>query len=145
MNDMLSGEVNLSAFRGVAFCGGFSYADTNGSAKGWAGVIKFHPILMKQFNAFYARADTFSLGVCNGCQLMSLLGWVPCFPDVSVVTSAPLSAAATTTALASEHQVRFMKNALGRFECRWSAVRVLPSPSALLRDMVGSVLGTNKK
>ena len=57
--------------------GGFSYADVLESAKGWAGTIRFSASLQQQFQAFYSRPDTFSLGVCNGCQLMALLGWVP--------------------------------------------------------------------
>ncbi len=57
--------------------GGFSYADVLDSAKGWAGVIRFNEGLREQFQAFYERPDTFSLGVCNGCQLFALLGWVP--------------------------------------------------------------------
>lgn len=62
---------------GIVFVGGFSYADVMDSAKGWAGTIRFNDRLWRQFQAFYARPDTFSLGVCNGCQLMALLGWVP--------------------------------------------------------------------
>lgn len=57
--------------------GGFSYADVMESAKGWAGTIRFSDSLRTQFQAFYARQNTFSLGICNGCQLMALLGWVP--------------------------------------------------------------------
>ena len=62
---------------GVVFVGGFSYADVLDSAKGWAGTIRFSDSLRQQFQAFYSRPDTFSLGICNGCQLMALLGWVP--------------------------------------------------------------------
>lgn len=62
---------------GIVFVGGFSYADVMESAKGWAGTIRFSDSLRQQFEAFYARPDTFSLGICNGCQLMALLGWVP--------------------------------------------------------------------
>ena len=68
-------QCNLSA--GIVFVGGFSYADVLESAKGWAGTIRFSASLQQQFQAFYSRPDTFSLGVCNGCQLMALLGWVP--------------------------------------------------------------------
>ena len=87
VRDLLSGAVRLDAtdpddatkglFRGVVFVGGFSYADTLDSAKGWAGTILFNDDLWGQFRAFYNREDTFSLGVCNGCQLMALLGWIP--------------------------------------------------------------------
>ena len=77
MTDLLGGNIGLERFRGIFFVGGFSYADTLDSAKGWAGSIRFNPRLKAQFDAFRARSDTFSLGVCNGCQLMALLGWVP--------------------------------------------------------------------
>ncbi|GAG16575.1 unnamed protein product, partial [marine sediment metagenome] len=77
MTDLLAGRIRLDAFRGAVFVGGFSYADVLDSAKGWAGVIRFHDEIAAQFDGFYSRADTFSLGVCNGCQLSALLGWVP--------------------------------------------------------------------
>jgi phosphoribosylformylglycinamidine synthase len=77
MSDLLSGTATLDEFQGIVFVGGFSYADTLDSAKGWASAIRFSEMLLPQFEAFYARKDTFSLGVCNGCQLMALLGWVP--------------------------------------------------------------------
>ncbi|MCJ7665740.1 MAG: phosphoribosylformylglycinamidine synthase, partial [Actinobacteria bacterium] len=77
MTDLLSGIATLDDFRGAVFVGGFSYADVLDSAKGWAGTIRFNPGLKGMFDRFYGRPDTFSLGVCNGCQLMALLGWVP--------------------------------------------------------------------
>ena len=73
MSDLLSGAATLDAFRGIVFVGGFSYADTLDSAKGWASAIRFSETVLPQFEAFYSRGDTFSLGVCNGCQLMALL------------------------------------------------------------------------
>lgn len=66
----------MDIFRGLIFPGGFSYADVLGSARGWAATMKFNPSLMEQLKRFKARNDTFSLGVCNGCQLLALLGWV---------------------------------------------------------------------
>ena len=79
--DLVAGRAKLDAsFRGVAFPGGFSYADVLDSGKGWAGTIRFNAAVLEQFTAFYARPDTFSLGVCNGCQLAALLGWVPFGP-----------------------------------------------------------------
>ena len=70
MADLESAAVSLSAFQGVAFAGGFSYADVMDSAKGWAGKIRMNPALLAEFTAFYQRKNTFSLGICNGCQLM---------------------------------------------------------------------------
>ena len=86
VRDLLLGAVRLDdvsevtgkpIFRGLVFVGGFSYADTLDSAKGWAGTILFNDDIWSQFKNFYNRDDTFSLGVCNGCQLMALLGWIP--------------------------------------------------------------------
>ena len=123
MTDLLEGNVNLEEFRGVVFVGGFSYADVLDSAKGWAGVIRFNKKIWQQFQSFYNRPDTFSLGVCNGCQLMALLGWVPWqgIPD--------------------NIQPRFIHNRSGRFESRFVSLRILESPSVMLHGMENSVLG----
>ena len=123
MSDLLSGSVRLSSFRGVAFVGGFSYADVLDSAKGWAGVIRFNPGLWDQFERFYHRPDSFSLGVCNGCQLMALLGWIP------------------WRGIETSIQPRFVRNRSGRFESRFSTVRIQESPAVMLQGMAGSVLG----
>lgn len=76
MQDLLTRKTTLDQYRGVIFPGGFSYADTLGSAKGWAASIMYSKQLAPQFLKFKNRSDTFSLGVCNGCQLMSLIGWI---------------------------------------------------------------------
>lgn len=123
MTDLLEGRAKLNQFRGIAFVGGFSYADVLDSAKGWAGVVRFNPSLKKQFNKFYERPDTFSFGVCNGCQAMALLGWVP------------------FKGLSDEEQPRFIRNVSGRFESRWTSVIIQPSPSIMLQGMENSVLG----
>ncbi|UCD46407.1 MAG: phosphoribosylformylglycinamidine synthase [Deltaproteobacteria bacterium] len=123
MTDFLEGTVDLERFRGMAFVGGFSYADVLDSAKGWAGVIRFNKGIFEQFQRFYHRADTFSLGVCNGCQLMALLGWVP------------------WAGIEDRYQPRFIHNLSGRFESRFSTVRIFPSPSIMLEGMAGSTLG----
>ncbi|MEW6675306.1 MAG: phosphoribosylformylglycinamidine synthase [Nitrospirota bacterium] len=123
MTDFLKEKIDLNDFRGVAFVGGFSYADVLDSAKGWAGVIRFNKKVWEQFQSFYNQPDTFSLGVCNGCQLMALLGWVPWqgIPD--------------------KLQPRFIQNVSGRFESRFLTVKILPSPAIMLKGMEGSVLG----
>lgn len=69
-------NLTLDAFRGLIFPGGFSYADVLGSAKGWAATMKYNSKIDEQLKRFKTRNDTFSLGVCNGCQLLALLGWV---------------------------------------------------------------------
>ncbi len=123
MTDLLENRISLEDFRGAVFVGGFSYADVLDSAKGWAGVIRYNKKLWKEFQIFYNRPDTFSLGVCNGCQLMAFLGWVPYqgIPD--------------------RFQPRFIHNSSGRFESRFSTVKILKSPAIMLHGMENSVLG----
>ena len=129
MSDLIAGRASLSDFRGVVFVGGFSYADVLDSAKGWAGTIRFSEALCDQFDAFYSRPDTFSLGVCNGCQLEALLGWVG-------------NPEAGAPRLSDERQPRFVHNDSGRFECRYVGVGVEDgSPSVLLEGMGGATLG----
>ncbi len=123
MTDLLSGRITLDRFRGVALVGGFSYADVMDSAKGWAGAIRFNKNLSEQFDAFYRRPDTFSIGVCNGCQLMALLGWIP------------------WRGISDERQPRFIHNLSGRFESRFVTVRIEKSPAIMLKGMEDSVLG----
>jgi phosphoribosylformylglycinamidine synthase len=123
MTDLLAGRVTLDPFRGVAFVGGFSYADVLDSAKGWAATIRFNNKLWDQFERFYHRPDTFSLGVCNGCQLMALLGWVP------------------WRGIEDHLQPRFIHNRSGRFESRFSTVSILRSPAVMFKGMEGSTLG----
>lgn len=123
MSDLLEDKINLDNFQMIIFAGGFSYMDVFDSAKGWAGAILFNDKLKKMFDDFYKRPDTLSLGVCNGCQLEALLGWVP------------------QMGLTSEKQPRFIHNISGKFESRWTQVEILPSPSVLLSGMEGSKLG----
>ncbi|MFC1827164.1 phosphoribosylformylglycinamidine synthase, partial [Thermodesulfobacteriota bacterium] len=123
MTDLLEGRITLDGFRGLAAVGGFSYADVPESAKGWAATILFNERLKKMFDAFYARPDTFSLGICNGCQLFGLLGWVP------------------WQGIDPEKQPRFVRNVSGRFESRWSTVKVLKSKAIMLKDMEDLVFG----
>lgn len=123
MTDLLEGKVSLDDFRGVVAVGGFSYADVPASAKGWAATIRFNPLSKEMFQRFYNRDDTFSLGVCNGCQLFALLGIVP------------------WSGIADEDQPRLAHNNSGRFESRWSMVEIIGSPSIMLSGMEGSVLG----
>ncbi|GAB4405545.1 MAG: phosphoribosylformylglycinamidine synthase [Thermodesulfovibrionales bacterium] len=123
MTDLLKGDISLDDFKGIAFVGGFSYADVLDSAKGWAGVIRFNKRIYEQFERFYSRDDTFSLGVCNGCQLMALLGGVP------------------WKGIEDRFQPRFIQNRSGRFESRFVTVKILPGPSIMLKGMEGSTLG----
>ncbi len=123
MSDLLAGTVTLDDFRGLAAVGGFSYADVPESAKGWAATILFNPRLKKMFEDFYRRPDTFTLGICNGCQLFGLLGWVP------------------ELGLPAERQPHFVRNVSGRFESRWSTVRVQQSKAMMLAGMEGLIFG----
>lgn len=124
MSDLVEGRAKLDErFRGVIFPGGFSFGDVLDSGKGWAAVIRFNGALREQFERFRARPDAFSLGVCNGCQLMALLAWVPGLEATE------------------EQQPRFIRNRSGRFESRWVTVKVLDSPAIMLSGMTGSTLG----
>ncbi len=123
MTDLLAGRINLEQFRGLAAVGGFSYADVPESAKGWAATILFNDKIRAMFDTFYNREDTFSLGVCNGCQLFGLIGWVP------------------WQGIDADRQPRFVRNRSGRFESRWVTVKVLPSNSIMLQGMEDLVFG----
>jgi len=128
MSDLLAGRANLSEFRGIVFVGGFSYADVLDSAKGWSGGIRYNASLKQQFQDFYDRKDTFSLGVCNGCQLMALLGFIPSEGGVG--------------ALPDSKQPRFIHNDSGRFESRWLTVGIdANTPAMMFKGMGGSRMG----
>jgi phosphoribosylformylglycinamidine synthase len=115
LGDILDETINLNNFRGLVFVGGFSFSDVLGSAYGWYNSIVNNPKIKNQFDNFYNREDTFSLGVCNGCQLMSLLGWVE---NVSL-----------------EHNIS------GRFESRYSFVKIIENNCIFLKDMRGLSMG----
>ncbi|CAN9500611.1 unnamed protein product [Ophioblennius macclurei] len=121
MQDICGGSVTLEPFKAVVFVGGFSYGDVLGSAKGWAAAISYNDTAKAEFNRFQQRPDTLSLGVCNGCQLLALLGWVG--PS------------------ASQTEVVLTHNKSGRFESRFVSVGILNSPSVWLSGMEGSALG----
>ena len=123
MEDLLAGTIDLAMFRGLAAVGGFSYADVPESAKGWAATIHFNERLRAMFQQFYDRPDTFTLGICNGCQLFSLLGW-------AIEGNVP-----------AERRPRFGHNLSGRFESRWTTVKVLSSPALMLQGMSELVFG----
>jgi len=123
MTDLINNRVTLERFRGLVAVGGFSYADVPESAKGWASVIRFNGRLKEMFHEFYRRPDTFSLGVCNGCQLFALLGWVP------------------WQGIEDNRQPRFVQNLSGRFESRWVTVKIKKSPAIMFEGMEGSILG----
>jgi phosphoribosylformylglycinamidine synthase len=117
MTDLLAGRASLADFKGFAACGGFSYGDVLGGGGGWAKTILHNPKLAEQFAAFFGRADTFALGVCNGCQMMSQL---------SVMIPG------------ARHWPRFERNASEQFEARLVMVEVVDSPSIFFAGMAGS-------
>ncbi len=119
MTDLQTGRVKLEDFKGVVACGGFSYGDTLGAGIGWARSITFNPVLAAQFQGFFGRADTFGLGVCNGCQMFAELA--------DIIPGA-------------QDWPRFTTNQSERFEARLSLVEVLESPSLFLQGMAGSRL-----
>jgi phosphoribosylformylglycinamidine synthase len=119
MSDLQTGRVRLQDFAGVVACGGFSYGDTLGAGIGWARSILFNPVLSDQFRAFFARPDTFGLGVCNGCQMFAELA--------DIIPGA-------------QAWPRFTTNQSERFEARLSMVEVLDSPSLFLQGLAGARL-----
>ena len=119
MTDLQMGRAHLSQFQGVVACGGFSYGDTLGAGIGWARSITFNALLANQFRDFFARPNSFGLGVCNGCQMFAELA--------DIIPGA-------------EAWPRFTTNQSERFEARFSLVEVLASPSLFLQGMAGSRL-----
>jgi phosphoribosylformylglycinamidine synthase len=119
MSDVLHGRVSLRDLQGLAACGGFSYGDVLGAGGGWAKTILFNPQVREEFEAFFHRPDSFALGVCNGCQMLSQLqGLIP----------------------GAQDWPRFGRNLSEQFEARLLMVEVADSPSLFLHGMVGSRL-----
>ncbi len=117
MSDIISGRVSLKDFAGFVACGGFSYGDVLGAGEGWAKSILFNARANQAFSAFFNRSDSFALGVCNGCQMMSNLH--------SIIPG-------------SAHWPHFVKNKSEQFEARLAMVEVLESPSLFFNGMAGS-------
>tara|TARA_R110002072_G_scaffold74374_2_gene176204 strand:+ start:1333 stop:5199 length:3867 start_codon:yes stop_codon:yes gene_type:complete len=117
MQDLIDGQIKLDSFNGLVACGGFSYGDVLGAGGGWAKSILYNDKISKMFETFFKRTDTFSLGVCNGCQMMSqlrdLIPGATSWPD-------------------------FIRNQSEQFEARLVMVEIMESPSILFKDMVGS-------
>ncbi|MDH5485206.1 MAG: phosphoribosylformylglycinamidine synthase [Gammaproteobacteria bacterium] len=117
MSDILSGRVQLADFKGLVACGGFSYGDVLGAGEGWAKTILFNNKARDEFSAFFNRDDSFSLGICNGCQMMAnLKELIP----------------------GAENWPHFVRNLSEQFEARFSMVEVMDSPSIMLQGMAGS-------
>jgi len=117
--DILSGKTDLTEFSGLAVCGGFSYGDVLGAGEGWAKSILFNDRAREIFQKFFERKDTFSLGVCNGCQMLSNLK--------SIIPGAA-------------HWPKFKQNLSERFEARFVSARIEKSPAVLLEGMEGFVI-----
>jgi len=117
MSDILAGRVDLNDFKGLVACGGFSYGDVLGAGEGWAKTILFNESLREKFKQFFHRDDTFSLGVCNGCQMMAnLKDLIP----------------------GAQDWPHFVRNNSEQFEARFSMLEIVESPSILFKDMAGS-------
>ena len=119
MSDLLAGRVTLRRFRGLIACGGFSYGDVLGAGGGWAQSILFHEAVRREFAAYFERRDSFTLGVCNGCQMLALLREL-----IPGAQSWP----------------RFLRNRSEQYEARLGLVEILESPSLLFTGMHGSLL-----
>ncbi|HCB54719.1 MAG TPA: phosphoribosylformylglycinamidine synthase, partial [Gammaproteobacteria bacterium] len=119
MSDILSGRISLADFKGLVACGGFSYGDVLGAGRGWASSILYNASAKDNFQAFFERDDSFALGICNGCQMMSNLSEI--IPG-------------------SEHWPSFNRNVSEQFEARFSSVKIGQSNSIFLKDMAGSIM-----
>lgn len=119
MSDLMAGRFRLADFKMLAACGGFSYGDVLGAGEGWAKSILFHPALRDQFAAFFADPNTLTLGVCNGCQMVSNLAEI-----IPGTAGWP----------------KFKRNLSEQFEARLSMVHVPKSASLILNEMQGSSL-----
>jgi len=119
MSDIIDGRASLAGFQGLAACGGFSFGDVLGAGQGWAKSILFNTRARDEFEAFFARSDSFALGVCNGCQMMA--GLRDIIPE-------------------AENWPHFVRNRSEQFEARLVMVEVMDSPSILLDGMAGSHL-----
>jgi phosphoribosylformylglycinamidine synthase len=117
MSDVIAGRRSLAGFKGLAACGGFSYGDVLGAGQGWAKSILYNPRARAEFEAFFARPDTFALGSCNGCQMMAALK--------EIIPGA-------------QHWPVFVRNRSEQFEARFVMVEIPESPSILMRGMAGS-------
>jgi len=119
MSDLIAGRVRLADFQGLVACGGFSFGDVLGAGRGWASSVLHNPRARDEFDAFFHRDDSFALGVCNGCQMMSQLkGMIP----------------------GAAHWPSFERNVSEQFEARLLMVEVMDSPSILMQGMQGSKL-----
>jgi phosphoribosylformylglycinamidine synthase len=119
MTDLLAGRRSLQEFKGLVACGGFSYGDVLGAGEGWAKSILFHEAVREEFQRFFNRPDTFSLGICNGCQMFAALK--------SIIPG-------------TGHWPRFVRNCSEQYESRFTLVEILRSPSVVLDAMAGSFL-----
>ena len=117
MSDIIAGRVSLADFHGLAACGGFSYGDVLGAGEGWAKSILFNPRARHEFETFFNRSDSFALGICNGCQMMSNLK--------SIIPGA-------------QFWPKFTRNQSEQFEARFVMVEITDSPSLLFNGMAGS-------
>jgi phosphoribosylformylglycinamidine synthase len=117
MTDLIAGRVALGGFKGIAAGGGFSYGDVLGAGQGWAKTILFNAKARGEFEAFFARGDSFALGACNGCQMMAALKEL-----IPGAADWPL----------------FLRNRSEQFEARLVMAEITPSPSIFFQDMAGS-------
>ena len=123
MTDLISGRETLDGIQLIVFCGGFSNSDVLGSAKGWAGAFLFNPVAKATLDRFYARKDTLSLGICNGCQLMVELGLIDGKP---------------TQSQTGEKRAKMLHNASQKFESAFLSLDIMPNDSIMMKSLSGS-------
>lgn len=136
MTDLANG-ITLDKFSGIAFVGGFSFADVLGSAKGWSAAILFNNKIKNEFERFKNRKDTFSFGICNGCQLMALIGWIGSTKSLFYYQIKLFY----VFFIDNDGKVFLGENKCARFHSSFVSVKIMKSKAIMLQDMEDSVLG----
>ncbi|MBQ4173240.1 MAG: phosphoribosylformylglycinamidine synthase subunit PurQ, partial [Prevotella sp.] len=124
MTDLISGRETLEEIKMIVFCGGFSNSDVLGSAKGWAGAFLYNPKAKEALDKFYAREDTLSLGICNGCQLMVELGLIN-----------------EESAVGSNSSIKMLHNVSHKFESAFLSLQIPENDSVMFGSLSGNKLG----
>ncbi len=140
MSDLLAGRADLNTFVGLVACGGFSYGDVLGAGEGWAKTIRFNTRLADAFSAFFARPDTFALGVCNGCQMLSALAGDLYIPGGAAEQGSKSAADWPGLIPGAQAWPAFTRNLSEQFEARLALVEIQASPSLFFQGMEGSRL-----
>jgi phosphoribosylformylglycinamidine synthase len=137
MTDLISGRETLEDINMIVFCGGFSNSDVLGSAKGWAGAFLFNPKAKEALDKFYAREDTLSLGICNGCQLMVELGLL----DDLTISQSDNSSQSSNGEIVKSSNIKLLHNTSPKFESDFVSLAIPQNDSVMFGSLSGNKLG----